>query len=61
MLVNYRARHPLGDGDARGTRLLAAEADRYLDFHEQMFAQGGVRDAEMALAIATKLGRIATG
>ncbi len=57
VLVNYAV---LGIPSVMATRVALAfsrqKADRYLDFHEQMFAQGGVRDAEMALAIATKLG-----
>ncbi|MCU0818902.1 MAG: DsbA family protein [Beijerinckiaceae bacterium] len=57
MLVNYAV---LGIPSVMATRVALAfsrqKADRYLDFHEQMFAQGGLRDAEMALAVATKLG-----
>ncbi len=57
VLVNYAV---LGIPSVMATRVALAfsrqKADRYLDFHEQMFAQGGVRDAEMALAVATKLG-----
>ncbi|PPD14371.1 MAG: hypothetical protein CTY25_14410 [Methylobacterium sp.] len=57
MLVNYAV---LGLPSIMATRVALAfsrqKADRYLDFHEQMFAQNGVRDAEMALAIAARLG-----
>lgn len=57
MLVNYAV---LGLPSIMATRVALAfsrqKADRYLDFHEQMFAQNGVRDAELALAIAAKLG-----
>lgn len=57
VLVNYAV---LGIPSVMATRVALAfsrqKADRYLDFHEQMFAQGGVRDADMALAVATKLG-----
>lgn len=57
VLVNYAV---LGIPSVMATRVALAfsrqKADRYLDFHEQMFAQSGVRDAEMALAVATKLG-----
>lgn len=57
VLVNYAV---LGIQSVMATRVALAfsrqKADRYLDFHEQMFAQGGVRDADMALEVATKLG-----
>jgi protein-disulfide isomerase len=57
VLVNFAV---LGIPSVMATRVALAfsrqKADRYLDFHEQMFAQGGVRDADMALAVATKLG-----
>lgn len=57
VLVNYAV---LGIQSVMATRVALAfsrqRANRYLDFHEQMFAQGGVRDANLALAIATKLG-----
>lgn len=57
VLVNYAV---LGIQSVMATRVALAfsrqKAERYLDFHEQMFAQGGVRDAEMAVAVAMKLG-----
>lgn len=57
VLVNYAV---LGLPSIMATRVALAfsrqKAERYLDFHERMFAQGGVRDAEMALEVATKLG-----
>lgn len=57
VLVNYAV---LGLPSIMATRVALAfsrqKADRYLDFHERMFAQSGVRDAEMALDVAIKLG-----
>lgn len=57
VLVNYAV---LGIQSVTATRVALAfsrqKAERYLDFHEQMFAQGGVRDADMAISVATKLG-----
>lgn len=57
VLVNYAV---LGLPSIMATRVALAfsrqRADRYLDFHERMFAQGGVRDADLALEIATRLG-----
>lgn len=57
VLVNYAV---LGIQSVMATRVALAfsrqKAERYLDFHEQMFAQGGVRDADMAIAVAMKLG-----
>jgi protein-disulfide isomerase len=57
VLVNYAV---LGLPSIMATRVALAfsrqRADRYLDFHERMFAQGGVRDADMALEVASKLG-----
>ncbi|CAN1570520.1 DsbG Protein-disulfide isomerase [Rhabdaerophilaceae bacterium] len=57
VLVNYAV---LGIQSVTATRVALAfsrqRASRYLDFHEQMFAQGGVRDANLAISIATRLG-----
>jgi protein-disulfide isomerase len=57
VLVNYAV---LGIQSVTATRVALAfsrqRANRYLDFHEQMFAVNGVRDADLAIGIATKLG-----
>lgn len=57
VLVNYAV---LGLPSVMATRVALAfsrqKANRYLDFHEAMFARSGIRDADMALEIAIGLG-----
>lgn len=57
VLVNFAV---LGIQSVMATRVALAfsrqKASRYLDFHEQMFAMNGVRDADLAISIATRLG-----
>jgi protein-disulfide isomerase len=57
VLVNYAV---LGLPSVLATRVALAfsrqRANRYLDFHEAMFARAGTRDADMAIDVAVKLG-----
>lgn len=57
VLVNYAV---LGIQSVLATRVALAfsrqRANRYLDFHEAMFARNGMRDADMAIDVAVKLG-----
>lgn len=57
VLVNYAV---LGLPSLLATRVALAfsrqKANRYLDFHEAMFARNGTRDANLAIDVAMKLG-----